>query len=104
MKNFLPQRELPRKLRRESAESLLVSPLRISKVFISAFSFYITQQDLPSSIEPVIPRLLAYSVRRLILSGIPGLGPFIKGEGTPAEHVLSTGWRENLAVCYSRLQ
>ncbi|HKZ39148.1 MAG TPA: hypothetical protein VJ184_15905, partial [Chryseolinea sp.] len=66
--------------------------------------FYITQQDPPSSIEPVIPRLLAYSVRRLILSGIPGLGPFIKGEGTPAEHVLSTGWRENLAVCYSRLQ
>ncbi|HKZ36880.1 MAG TPA: hypothetical protein VJ184_04455, partial [Chryseolinea sp.] len=57
--------------------------------------FYITQQALPSSIELVIPRLLAYSVRCLILSGIPRIGPFIKGDGTPAEHVLSTGCRQS---------
>ena len=74
----------------------------LMKVMLN-LSFYNSAKDLRSSNALVIPRLLAYSVRCPILSGIPGIGLFIKGTGIPAEHVLSTGYRQSSDACYSIL-
>ena len=46
-----------------------------------------------SLIEPVIPRILAYSVGCMFMSGIPRIALFINFGGSSAESFPSTGFR-----------